>query len=122
VRSARVLAASHAPCCHPGNGPGCAAADGLCESGLAAGLACRIRCEPDDVKQLRYLPLTKSLFGTRKPQAAKEPSADGRASVEPKYAHRENASVTWTGRGKPPKWVAEHEASGKGRDDLLIAR
>jgi DNA-binding protein H-NS len=47
---------------------------------------------------------------------------DKRSSVEAKFAHPENASVTWTGRGKAPKWVTEWEASGKSRDGLLIER
>jgi DNA-binding protein H-NS len=45
---------------------------------------------------------------------------DKRSSVEAKYAHPENNSLTWTGRGKTPKWVLELESSGKGRDTLLI--
>jgi DNA-binding protein H-NS len=78
------------------------------------------RAVADKAKELGFS--LEELFGTRKPRAAKEQSADGRASVEPKYAHPENASVTWTGRGKPPKWVSEYEANGKSRDDLLIGR
>ena len=64
----------------------------------------------------------EELFGSKRTRAAKEAPTDGRASVEPKYAHPENASVTWTGRGKPPKWVSEYEASGKNREDLLIQK
>ena len=37
-----------------------------------------------------------------------------------KYQHPENASLTWTGRGRTPKWVVEHEAQGGSRGDLLI--
>lgn len=40
--------------------------------------------------------------------------------VSPKYAHPENPEMTWTGRGRKPKWVEEHLASGKSLDDLLI--
>jgi DNA-binding protein H-NS len=41
--------------------------------------------------------------------------------VAAKYRHPENAALTWTGRGRTPKWVLEHEAQGGSRDDLLIA-
>ena len=47
---------------------------------------------------------------------------DKRSAVEPKYAHPENSGLTWTGRGKAPKWVVEFEATGKSRDELLIAK
>lgn len=40
--------------------------------------------------------------------------------VNAKYRHPENAALTWTGRGRTPKWVVEHEAQGGSRDDLLI--
>lgn len=46
--------------------------------------------------------------------------ADKRSSVEAKYAHPDNKSLTWTGRGKTPKWIVELESSGKSRDSLLI--
>ena len=38
-----------------------------------------------------------------------------------KYRHPENAALTWTGRGRTPKWVVDHEAQSRSRDDLLIA-
>ena len=37
-----------------------------------------------------------------------------------KYRHPENPDVTWTGRGRKPKWVAEHIAAGKDIADLEI--
>lgn len=38
----------------------------------------------------------------------------------PKYRHPENPSITWTGRGRKPKWVTEHLAAGKPMEDLEI--
>ena len=35
-----------------------------------------------------------------------------------KYRNPENPSVTWTGSGRRPKWVAEALASGKSLSDL----
>ena len=45
-----------------------------------------------------------------------------RRPVAPKYAHPENPAVTWSGRGRRPKWVNEALQSGKSLDDLLIMR
>ena len=67
--------------------------------------------------------LEELLKPTRSPRSsAATEKTDKRSSVEAKFAHPENASVTWTGRGKAPKWVTEWEASGKSRDGLLIER
>jgi DNA-binding protein H-NS len=40
------------------------------------------------------------------------------AKVAPKYIHPANASLTWTGRGKRPRWVSEWLDSGKTLDQL----
>lgn len=41
-------------------------------------------------------------------------------SVAPKYAHPEDPTMTWTGRGRKPRWVQESLDAGKSLDDLLI--
>jgi len=53
------------------------------------------------------------LLGNTKPKAK-------RAKVAPKYAHPENPELTWTGRGRKPKWIEATLAEGKNLDDLLI--
>ncbi len=41
------------------------------------------------------------------------------STVAPKY--RDPVSgATWTGRGKPPRWMAEAQAQGKTRESFLI--
>ena len=42
-------------------------------------------------------------------------SARGRklGKVPPKYRHPENSEVTWSGRGRTPKWVQEYKDKGK---------
>ena len=35
-----------------------------------------------------------------------------RKSVAPKYQNPNDASQTWTGRGRRPRWVEEHMAAG----------
>ena len=40
--------------------------------------------------------------------------------VAAKYRHPENAALTWSGRGRQPKWVAEFLASGGKIETLAI--
>jgi DNA-binding protein H-NS len=40
----------------------------------------------------------------------------------PKYAHPENPTMTWSGRGRQPAWIKEHLEAGKPLDDLLIKK
>jgi|SRR5690606_19416647 len=54
--------------------------------------------------------------GKRAANAAK-PVA--RKPVPPKYRNPETGA-TWSGRGKPPRWVSEAEQAGKSRDEFLI--
>ncbi|MYN14760.1 H-NS histone family protein [Pusillimonas sp. TS35] len=51
--------------------------------------------------------------------ARKQATPAPRRVVPPKYRHPETGD-TWTGRGKPPKWITAAEAEGKKRDDFLI--
>ena len=37
-----------------------------------------------------------------------------------KYRHPENSSVTWSGRGRQPKWIKEGLEAGKPLDDFSI--
>ena len=43
-----------------------------------------------------------------------------KASTPPKFAHPENPSLTWTGRGRQPQWFRDALASGKTEEDLAI--
>ena len=43
-----------------------------------------------------------------------------RGKVAPKYRDPANPKVTWTGRGRTPKWVAEALASGASLTDLAV--
>lgn len=38
----------------------------------------------------------------------------------PKYAHPENPSLMWTGRGRQPAWIKDGLAAGKSLEDFLI--
>lgn len=41
-------------------------------------------------------------------------------TVAPKYANPEDPTMTWTGRGRKPRWVQDNLDSGKSMEDLLI--
>jgi DNA-binding protein H-NS len=46
-------------------------------------------------------------------------AAAAKRQVAPKYRHPKTGE-TWSGRGKPPRWLAAAEASGAKRDSFLI--
>lgn len=52
--------------------------------------------------------------------AGRKAKGDARASVAPKYRDPQNPDNTWTGRGKPPRWLAAAIAAGKSKDAFLI--
>jgi DNA-binding protein H-NS len=39
----------------------------------------------------------------------------------PKYRHPENPDMTWTGKGRKPKWYLEYIENGGKKQDLAIA-
>lgn len=43
-----------------------------------------------------------------------------RAPAAPKYANPANASDTWSGRGRKPRWFVEALAVGKRPEDMAI--
>lgn len=38
----------------------------------------------------------------------------------PKYRHPKDPEITWTGRGRQPKWFVEALESGKSKEDMLM--
>lgn len=56
-----------------------------------------------------------------KPQStAASGKKDGRQEVKKKYVDPTNPQNKWSGRGRRPKFVIAHEASGGKLEDLLI--
>ena len=50
-----------------------------------------------------------------------KPTKAAKAAVAAKYAHPENASMTWSGRGRKPRWLVVAMTSvGAKLDDFLI--
>ena len=54
------------------------------------------------------------LLGTTAPEARK------RRTAAVKYRNPKDSNLTWTGRGRKPKWVTEALAAGKSLSDLAI--
>jgi len=53
--------------------------------------------------------------GTRKRRQSRPRSPEA-----PKYIHPEDASKTWNGRGRRPRWVEEYVAAGRNLEDLRV--
>lgn len=49
----------------------------------------------------------------------KSKSKTSKVPGEPKFRNPET-EVTWTGKGKTPKWIKDHEEGGGSREDFLI--
>lgn len=41
-------------------------------------------------------------------------------TVAPKYANPDDPTMTWTGRGRKPRWIVENLENGKQLEDMLI--
>jgi len=54
------------------------------------------------------------------PEAGNTKPAKVKSSVAAKYRNPNDASQTWTGRGRQPLWIAALLAEGKSLDSLLI--
>jgi len=46
--------------------------------------------------------------------------ARAKSVIVPKYRNPENADETWSGRGKPPRWMSAYLEQGKSKDEFLI--
>jgi DNA-binding protein H-NS len=43
-----------------------------------------------------------------------------RSEVKPKYRDKRDPTQTWSGRGRPPRWMQERINAGENKDDYLI--
>lgn len=63
----------------------------------------------------------ESLFGGKTAKTRGTGSSrSGRGKLPPKYRHPEDDSVTWSGRGRQPKWIAAWLADGNDLSELAI--
>ena len=69
----------------------------------------------------------EELYGTKAVAPAKPRKAAGTgkkagAKVPPKYRNPANEKETWTGRGRPPRWLAGELATGRKLEEFLIQK
>lgn len=57
---------------------------------------------------------------TAAPAKSTRKSATAGSKVAPKYRNPANASETWTGRGKQPRWLATLTEQGRKLEEFLI--
>jgi len=50
-----------------------------------------------------------------------ERTRSGGSKLPPKYKNPETGA-TWSGRGRPPRWIVDAEAAGHTRDEFLIEK
>jgi DNA-binding protein H-NS len=58
-------------------------------------------------------------------QSGKKPAAKARRKypkVFPKYRNPDNASETWSGRGKKPRWLTAALKAGHSTDEFMISK
>jgi len=49
------------------------------------------------------------------------PKPKSRAPAEPKYRSKEDPSLTWSGRGRPPAWIKEAREKGVDIETMRIS-
>lgn len=57
---------------------------------------------------------------TKKARKAAGKRSSGK--VPPKYRNPANEKETWTGRGRPPRWLAAELAAGRALEEFLIQK
>ena len=80
---------------------------------------------PEQIAQLEIslnAPKRRGRPAATKAKSSQESEKRSYPAVKAKYAHPENTSLTWSGRGRTPKWVSDYEAKkGNKLKDLEIA-
>jgi len=61
---------------------------------------------PEEIERLYKREIEKSQSG-------------GRSKLPPRYKNPETGA-TWSGRGRPPRWIVDAEAQGRNREEFLI--
>jgi DNA-binding protein H-NS len=64
--------------------------------------------------------LAASVGATVDIYAASKSKARKTVKIEAKYHHPNDASLTWTGRGLPPKWMRALIDEGRSKSEFLI--
>jgi len=73
---------------------------------------------------LKLEDLQEKSAGRRAPKTSKSDTEGKvktkRAPAKIKYRNPDNSALTWTGRGRQPKWIAEWVATGKTLEALAV--
>lgn len=73
------------------------------------------------LEDIKNFGITAKELGFKTPKTRSKPApameATQKSTVPPKYKQGE---LTWTGRGRAPKWITEYEKNGGKRSDLEI--
>ncbi|OZI19427.1 DNA-binding protein [Bordetella genomosp. 9] len=72
---------------------------------------------PEEIAAAFGKPATRR--GPVRKSAAGASAAPAKRAVAPKYRHPDTKE-TWSGRGKPPRWLTAAEAAGATRETFLI--
>ncbi|WFU18736.1 H-NS family nucleoid-associated regulatory protein [Bradyrhizobium sp. CB3481] len=70
-------------------------------------------------EQIGYL-LARKLQAEKSVIEARLVELRRRSNLHPKFQNPDEPSQTWSGRGRPPKWVSSLLATGKTMEDLRI--
>lgn len=74
----------------------------------------------DDIDTTKKRALAKAAKKAGAGKGGKPRKTKG-GKVRPKYRSPTDAKLTWSGRGRTPKWAAEWVASGRSLDELTIS-
>ena len=76
----------------------------------------------DDIKQIasKHGYSLRDLIGNGPRSVQKGRKTGARKPVRVKYRHPEQASLTWTGRGRKPHWVSKWLDEGKTMESLAV--
>jgi DNA-binding protein H-NS len=82
------------------------------------GLEFDVRQEIKARQQQEVSKAREQILGIARQAGLSEDVLLGAAALAPRYRNPADASQTWTGRGRQPKWLADALAKGKSLDDF----
>jgi DNA-binding protein H-NS len=82
------------------------------------GLEFDVRQEIKARQQREVSKAREQILGIARQAGLSEDLLLGGAALVPRYRNPADASQTWTGRGRQPKWLADALAKGKSLDDF----
>lgn len=81
-----------------------------------------IKAELNEISQVtgKSIPELLGISAGGSSTGSKGRSVSGKSPAAPKYKHPEQEGLTWTGRGRQPRWYSEFIEAGGKEEDLLI--